>query len=115
MSSHGQKIRLTRSFAAGNAVQVAGKQLADFSCHRFLRASKFRRVSFVSRLQRSRYASSPPSLRNGGRCAGGASVIAVSPVIATPTSVEGARDAAVHLSALVNPIGAFEPVLQKAL
>jgi hypothetical protein len=45
----------------------------------------------------------------------GASVIAVSPVIATPTSVEGARDAAVHLSALVNPIGAFEPVLQKAL
>ena len=45
----------------------------------------------------------------------GASVIAVSPVIATPTSVEGAGNAAVHLSALVNPIGAFEPVLQKAL
>ena len=42
----------------------------------------------------------------------GASVIAVSPVIATPTALEEARDAAVHLSALVNPIDAFRPVFE---
>jgi len=43
----------------------------------------------------------------------GASVIAVSPVIATPTALEEARDAAVHLSALVNPIDAFRPVFDE--
>ena len=45
----------------------------------------------------------------------GASVIAVSPVIATPTAIEQVRDNAVELSALVNPIDAFRPVFEAAV
>ena len=45
----------------------------------------------------------------------GASVIAVSPVIATPTAIEQVRDNAVELSALVKPIDAFRPVFEAAV
>jgi hypothetical protein len=45
----------------------------------------------------------------------GASVIAVSPVTVTPTAAQEVREAAVQLSALTNPIDAFEPVFQAAV
>ena len=45
----------------------------------------------------------------------GASVIAVSPVTVTPTAVQEVRDEAVHLSALVNPIDVFRPIIETAL
>jgi hypothetical protein len=45
----------------------------------------------------------------------GASAIAVTPVTAPPSAVEGARDTAVHLSALVNPIDVFGPIFQAAI
>ena len=45
----------------------------------------------------------------------GASVIAVSPVTVTPTAVQEVRDKAVHLSALVNPIDVFRPIIETAL
>ncbi len=44
----------------------------------------------------------------------GASVIAVSPVIATPTAIE-VRDRAVELSALTNPIDVFGPIFEQTL
>jgi hypothetical protein len=44
----------------------------------------------------------------------GASAIAVSPVTATPAAVEEVHDAALELTALVNPIDAFRPVLEAA-
>ena len=45
----------------------------------------------------------------------GASVIAVSPISVTPTAVQEVRDAAVHLSALENPIEVFTPIIQQAI
>jgi len=45
----------------------------------------------------------------------GASAIAVTPVTVPPPAVEEVRDAAVELSALVNPIDVFGPILETAL
>jgi hypothetical protein len=45
----------------------------------------------------------------------GASVIAVSPVTVTPTAAQDVRDAAVHLSALENPIPIFQQIFETAL